>query len=235
LTAALEEIDPRDYLYQKDETIFEKTYERWTQDWWNWLVGIEKDRNPAVDPSGVFQDQAQPSNKVFFLAGQMYGKATRRVTIPKGMAILTSPVCVEWSYPEMQGFMEPDEKGGLKITNKSKEGLIGFTKDHMDDMYSLEVVIAQGTTGELAVWTGELSKYRIQTDSFKITFSPNNIFNTLSGKTDAAADGFWLFLRPNVLEKIVPEGNELILYLHGVTARYDSEVIYHLTFGSPRG
>ena len=80
------ELELSEYLYQKDEVIFKKTYVEWTEDWWNWIVGIPKNNNPAKDHSGRFSNQNQPTENVYFLAGELEGKAKRTVRIPRGRA-----------------------------------------------------------------------------------------------------------------------------------------------------
>lgn len=46
------------------------------------------------------------------------------------------------------------------------------------------------------IYLPNLENYRVQTDIFNFTLPENNILNLTSQKTQAVADGNWLFLKP---------------------------------------
>jgi hypothetical protein len=226
------ERDPRDYLYQINESPFGKSYKRWTADWWNWLVGIPKRTNPANDTSGRYGSINQPEKDVWYLAGEVKGKAKRKVSVPHERAILFPVVNFEWSFYEMLGFAGDKVEQRLGSSSGQKtptatEDDIGelreFTQDFLDDMYSLDVVIDEGTDEELRLYTGILCKYRVSTD-FDITFAPENIFNTRSGTTKASSDGYWMFIREGTLK----QGQKHTIWLRGVTQYYQTEVTYEI-------
>ena len=63
------------------------SYGEWGGRWWQWVLSIPADNNPAVDPTGDFAANGQ-SGPVWFLAGTFGGGPTERtVTVPAGKAL----------------------------------------------------------------------------------------------------------------------------------------------------
>src|SRR5262245_13185084 len=66
------------------------TYGEWSAKWWQWLLSIPMEYNPAFDSSGANSNINQTSLPVFFLC-QTYEKANalpdRTVIIPKNYSI----------------------------------------------------------------------------------------------------------------------------------------------------
>jgi hypothetical protein len=228
-------VEPKDYLYQKDESPFQMPYSEWTEKWWNWLVGIPKQTNPANDSSGRFGGTNQPEKDVWYLAGEVKGKAKRKIEIPEGRAILLPVVNFEWSFYEMLGYADkttlPKLLGFSSGTNKATispdtlNELKDFTSDFLDDMYSLDAIIDEGEENELRLYTGELCKYRVASDEFDITFPEKNIFGTTDGTTKASSDGYWMFIRKDVFKR----GEKHTIWFRGVTQYYQTEVNYEIT------
>jgi hypothetical protein len=206
------ELKPQDFLYQTTESPFGTPYKKWTELWLNWLAGIPIQTNPARDPSGQYGNQNQPGKDVWYLAGEVKGKAKRKIRIPERRAILCPVVNYEWSEFEIPRF-----------EGKADE-LREFTQDFLDDMYSLDAIIDEGEDEELKLYTGTLCKYRVSSD-FDITFSADNIFNTHTGLTKASGDGYWIFIRENVFKK----GEQHTILLRGITQYYQTEVTYEIT------
>jgi hypothetical protein len=221
------ELEPNDFLYEKDDSIFGKPYRQWTEDWWNWLVSIPKKDNPANDASGRHGKRGQPEKDVWFLAGEVKGKAKRKIDVPAGRAILCPVVNYEWSGFEMLGLVRNAPTliaGGHTLSDEEKNKLAELTKDYLDDMYSLDAIIDEGEDNELKLYTGRLCNYRLNSKAFDLTFTKDNIFNTYSGMTTASADGYWLFIRENVFKK----GEKHTLWFRGVTQYYSTEVAYSI-------
>jgi hypothetical protein len=215
-----------DYLFMLTDSPFGQDYKSWTNDWWNWLVGKPNDKNPAKDPSGKHSDSNNLRRKdVFFLAGEMEGHARRRVSISSKQAILFPVVTYEWSLFEMLGFVDKSKVGALlsgtfSITNAQKNQLKEFTKEFLDYMYSLDVIIDEGKESQLRLYTGQLCQFRVDSD-FEIIFPPRNIFNTKDGKSPACSDGYWVFIKPNVFKR-----GEHTIWFSGVTQYYRTEAHY---------
>jgi hypothetical protein len=202
--------DPKTFLYQTSDKPFGILYKEWTERWWQWFVGIPHDKHPAKDPSGGFAHTDQTHAEVFFLAGAVNRRAKRTPDkIPKNKALLFPVLCVENSFLEWPG----STLGDLQKLSQS----------YADDMISLEAIIDHGTTEELVLWTGELSKYRIYTDVFELKFTPKNLFVHQGGTTKATADGYWCFIRENFLDP-----GQHTIWFHGVGEYYQTEVTYFL-------
>src|SRR5919109_4184229 len=174
------DIEAKTILYDISEKPFGTPYEEWTKKWWQWLVAIPKAVNPANDPSGGFGNTNQPEQNVFFLAGAMNRKATRRISIPANRAILFPIFNTEHSM-----FERPAAKGNPKA-------LFGFSEDELNDLYSAELTIDEGMDRERVFYTGELYKYIVTTPyPFNLDFAKDNIFDTSDGPTTATAAGVW--------------------------------------------
>src|SRR5579884_1628590 len=64
-----------------------RTYEQWSNAWWQWALSIPTNVNPLLDTTGANCQQGQ-SGKVWFLAGTLGGSpVVRKCTIPAGKAI----------------------------------------------------------------------------------------------------------------------------------------------------
>ena len=63
------------YLFARNEKPFGDSWEQWTTKWWQWLLSIPKDVNPALDNTGeLFSLATQDKNsKVIFLPGNLGG------------------------------------------------------------------------------------------------------------------------------------------------------------------
>ena len=62
---------------------FGNTYGEWSARWFQWLLSIPADKNPAFDDTGKNCKEGQ-TGQVWFLAGTFGGKAERTCTIPRG-------------------------------------------------------------------------------------------------------------------------------------------------------
>jgi hypothetical protein len=223
------EPEPEDYLYKvTGEQIFKKPYVYWTEKWWNWLLDKPRNKNPAKDRSGSHSDSTalRKNSPVFFLAGEVEGKSKRSgVEIRRGQAILFPLVNYEWSYFEMLGFVPKPTRqavltGKATITAAQRKELKEFTQEFLDYMYSLDLVIDEGEESQLTMYTGQLCKYRVDSD-FDINFCEGNLFNTDDGRAPASEDGYWVFIRPDVFEL-----GKHTIWFRGITLYYQNEVHY---------
>lgn len=206
---ALSKPNSKRFLYQTTDSPFNIPYKEWTERWWQWLVGIPYDLNPANDSSGAFAGNNQSHNAVFFLAGAVNRRAKRKVTIPKNKAIL---------FPIITTVDSEIERPGSSLNDLQK-----FCQNDGDDMISLEVAINRGTKTEIILWTGELYRYRIFSEEIDLDMVQNNLFTREGRKCKAAADGYWCFIKENSLPK-----GENTLWFRGVEEYYQTEVDYLL-------
>ena len=69
------------------------------------------------------------------------------------------------------------------------EALLYRAKDEIDKIENLDVII-DGTR------LSNLKKFRVQSGAFDVNLPQDNIWGVKPGKTRAAADGYWIFLKP---------------------------------------
>jgi hypothetical protein len=168
----------KERMFARNEKPFGDSWEQWTTKWWQWLLSISKDVNPALDTTGeVFSLATQDRNsKVIFLPGNLGGSSVRTYVLPLGKALLIPIINFTTSYSE-----EPNLK--------SEPDLVERAKKDIDDIVE--------RFAEVDGWPiYNLGEYRVHAPPFKIFVVANNIFNIPPGDTTAVSDGYWIFLRP---------------------------------------
>ena len=166
---------PNTLVFPVDSKPYGKSYAEWSAIWWQWLLSIPEDKNPAGDPTGE-RCETNQQGPIWFLAGTFGGAAERTCTIPSGKAIMFPPINSECSYAEY-----PDEK--------TESDLLECAKTFQDQVTSAQVTI-NGTAIE------NLDKFRIQSPPFNVTLPENNVFGISPGQTQAVSDGIWIILKP---------------------------------------
>lgn len=179
--------DAIEYFMPHDKP-YGSTFGRWTVKWWQWLLSIPKDDNPAMDNSGVHGFESQGDENVWFLAGTFVTNsklARRKVAIPSGRAILFPTICYECNFLEDPIFRNEHE---LKAH---------VTKD-IDD-----IVESQASVDGI-----DVEAFRVGSEP---TLFPVNISNDIphgvngidsgnvvgpGGATQSVSDGYWVFLKP---------------------------------------
>jgi hypothetical protein len=154
---------------------FGRTYAEWTAKWWQWILSIPADDNPARDMDGTLCGINQ-SGPVWFLAGTLGGNAERSCTIPSGKSILL-PVL---NY----GATLADEPA-----IKTEEELLSLSKLEMDVISDIRINLD-------GVELYDLQKYRVPSVMFDVNLPENNLFGGNQGPTRGVSDGYWLFLKP---------------------------------------
>jgi hypothetical protein len=188
-----------------------RTYGEWTAKWWQWLVSIPEDRNPAADETGQNCGEAQ-SGSVWFLVGTFGGGASRACNIPAGMSLLFSVLNAECSYAEYPDLRTESELRSCAVSS--------------NDAVTELMVIIDGQ----AIDNSQLRSYRVQSPIFDMTLPENNIFGLPAGTTQAVSDGFWVFLPP------LEPGSHVIHFRGAIVDftvdsqnNFVQEVIYHIT------
>jgi hypothetical protein len=163
-------------VFTPEERPFGLTYGQWTVKWWQWLVSIPMNKNPAADTTGENASVVQNDPNVWFLAGTFGGASTvRRCVIPAEMAVLFPVINIE---------VNPLERPDLS----SQTDLIKHVKDDEDNVLHLEALLDSDA----------LPIYRIQSDPliFPLSLPENNCFGVQEGGyTQTSADGYWVFLK----------------------------------------
>jgi hypothetical protein len=160
------------------------SYGQWTVRWWQWLLSIPTEINPAADETGKNAGLNQTDPYVWFLAGtfgetaayQIHTPAYRKCIVPAGKSLLFPVINYEMNSLEIP-------------TLKTETELIKHVVEDMDDIIRLEASI----DGH------KIPVYRVRSDPpmFTIQLHENNPFRLPGGgTTQATSDGFWAFLKP---------------------------------------
>lgn len=153
------------------------TYSEWTARWWQWLVSVPLERNPAADTSGEFCGENQ-NGSVWFLPGTFSGSVERACDIPAGKAILIALVNLECNHAEYQDLQTESE-----LRSCARAG-----QEYVNELFA--------SIDGVQLREPDLRSYRVESPLFPLTFPENNI-NALPPQTvDAVSDGYWVFLEP---------------------------------------
>jgi hypothetical protein len=186
-------------LWDRKDNPYQKTWEEWTEKWWEWLISIPVLQNPANDDTGRFCDKNQ-EEPVWNLTGSISGAladkgyrlgldtVTRECTIPKGRSILIAVAAGVVSKKEY-----PD------IFSK-----VQYLKKYVKSNYVSRLsAIVDGTP--LTKQDFERRGYHVTTKVFPLDYGNDNIFGVPSGKSQAISDGYFLFLHPPSKKKFIIE------------------------------
>ena len=160
-------VDPQPYGTSRKE---------WTEKWWLWLHSIPKPVNPANDTTGEQCARNQIEPNMWFLAGT-FGKLVKRTClVPSNRAIL---------FPIINSVHLLSES----LSFKSDSDLEAKVRNEANNVTEMNLTID-------GLQLSDLKKYRIHTRAFDIIIPEDNIWDVKPGKTRAAADGYWIFLKP---------------------------------------
>jgi hypothetical protein len=167
--------------YSSDSKHAGLTYGQWTVKWWQWALSIPANQNPVVDETGKKASESQPKEEAWFLAGIFSDEneskkfPSRECSIPAGVPILIPVLNCEADsqyYPELK-----NDQDVLDHVHKQAES-IEKKEFYIND----ELIPPQRVHSEPPVF--ELNVHR-DFDRFRN-----------GGYTRAAADGYWVFLKP---------------------------------------
>jgi hypothetical protein len=194
-------------LFTPDSKPYGKTYGEWTVKWWQWALLIPSSVNPVVDKTGIHASVQQPVGDVWFLAGKFGSEDNhlpeRKCTIPFGKAIL---------FPIINCEANPLEYPQLK----NELDIMDHVKKDEDSIVRKECFV----NGR------QVTIERISSDPpiFPIIINEDNALAVKDGGcTMAAADGYWVFLKP------LPKGEHIISFAGSCeNGRLNSGACYHL-------
>jgi hypothetical protein len=166
------------------------SYSEHAQNFWKWLIAIPSDGSPLNDVTGekCSADQMNTNSSVFYLAPNNGGKSERSCKVPAGKGLLMPVMTVEISDKEMPG--------------ASVAELGQSTKEDQDRVNSLYLKVDKTEYN-----MDNLTKYRIHTEPFEVTFPKGGIFGvTEPGISKTVADGYYIITEP------LAKGNHTIIY-----------------------
>ena len=167
--------------YSSDSSYAGLTYGQWTVKWWQWAISNPSIKNPVVDDTGQFASINQPIS-VWFLAGVLADEKRdrkfprRECNIPTGRPILIPILNCETDsveYPEL----------------KKDSDLLSHLKKQVDSIENRSCYIN----------SQEVPPVRVRSDPmiFEIYVHPDfDQKHNKGGLSRAAADGYWVFLKP---------------------------------------
>jgi hypothetical protein len=190
----LEEVE----LYDSMDRPYGISYAAWTTKWWEWIMPFPNEKSPINDYNGELWDSNQPSSDVWFLIGNFAkeykspykGFPQRKIErMPAGRSILFPVLNC------MASFLEYKEKLGYE----THEDLLGHVCKDVNSVVKKELYLNYK----------RYEPVRIQSEPkiFKVPIIEDNAFDIKnSGLTEAAAEGYWAFLKP------LPKGHYTIRF-----------------------
>jgi len=166
------------------------SYSEHAQNFWKWLISIPSDDSPLDDITGekCSAGQMNTNNSVFYLAPNNGGKSERTCKVAAGKGLLIPVMTVEISDKEMPG-ASVGELGQSAKEDQDRTNSLYLKIDNMEYKYD------------------NLTKYRIHTEPFEVTFPNRGIFGiTEPGISKAVADGWYIITEP------LAKGNHTIIY-----------------------
>jgi hypothetical protein len=168
-------------FYTADSCPYGLTYGQWTVEWWRWFLSIPKSMNPVVDESGKFASVNQPTKHVWFLAGKVPNEHNK--SIPKRFCKI--PATRSILFPVINCEVNPLECPEL-TTNRE---LIEHVNTDENTIILKECIV----DGKQV----PVQRVKSDPDVFEVEMNEDNIYGVKGGGiTFAAADGYWVFLRP---------------------------------------
>jgi len=163
-------------LFRSDLEPYGLTYADWIVKWWQWILSIPKEKNPALDKLGNNASVGQNDSNVWFLSGTFGGSVFRKCKIPSGKAIFMPIINYECSFAD-----EPCIKTGEELKLKCNS--------EIDDIKNLSFGIDQ-------LHLNVLTPYRACSRLFDVYPVENNILDIQHKHTMMISDGYWIFLKP---------------------------------------
>lgn len=217
--------NPNPGVVPPQATAYGHSYGEWGAMWWQWALGLPPDINPVLDPTGEFCDSGQ-QGQVWFLAGTFGGPAERVCEVPSGKAIFF-PI-VNWTL------WEPDDHEAAVAVAES----LGIDPSQLTDAELMQLGVAWLTDQSTplsctvdGVPLSDLNSYRGTPTAYDLVMDDQlaELFGIEGGlKSPAAADGYWLMLKP------LPPGEHTIEW-HGAAnigdplpTSFTVDIIYHL-------
>jgi hypothetical protein len=206
----------RDQVNQNILSDNKSEYEILCEKWWQWLLNIPKDRNPANDKHGEDCAQGQNDNgapDVWFLAGSTgYHPVTRNCKVPPNKKLFFPLICQEISYSEYPQYSTETQ---LRQT----------ATDAMDHVEALEL-----TVGGTQIERSQIP--RVQSSLFPVNLAIDNIFGAQAGPTETVSDGYWIHLPALKSDKAEIRFKAEAFFVgfeNNKEAKYGQDVTYNLT------
>jgi hypothetical protein len=193
--------------FTENSSPYSETYGHWTVRWWQWFLSTPRSVNPVIDRTGEDGCVNAPSAEVCFLVGKLADEdmdlPNRSCRISTGRSILFPVINCEANQ------LECPELG-------TYQALVERVRSDQDTIVKRDCFV----NGK------RIPPQRVISDPsiFELKIDKDNVFNIKGGEsTYAAADGYWVFLKP------LPVGQHVISF-HGSCeyGKLNSGAIYHV-------
>lgn len=200
-----EKADPR--VYEPAAKVEGKSCAEWSAAWWQWSLGIKKDKNPVLDKTGTLAGVGQ-DGPVWFLAGNVGGATIRKCVVPASKPLF---------FPVLSSV------DGAPLDKVDEKRHLAEVKSEMDRATDMEATLdGKPISG--------LERYRIRSDFFTFTGpdkAADALFEEAAGKQRAVSDGYWVMVKP------LPPGKHTLRFkgkLKAVNGKepFDLDVTYEL-------
>jgi hypothetical protein len=162
--------------YTKKEKPYGFSYGEWTVKWWQWAVSLPININPIVDETGRYANMNQ-NGPVWFLAGTLGENKMpiRNCVVPIGKALL---------FPVINYEINQLEDPNLR----TEHAMVKHVVDDINDIINKEAIVDGN----------RIPTYRVQSSPrvFPLYVCKDNWLDISPGLIKAAADGYWVFLKP---------------------------------------
>jgi hypothetical protein len=176
--------------------VYGLSYHDWIVRWWQWVLQIPKQINPAFDDSGEHSIQNQ-SGPVWFLAtapliaGGSIREIEYRTNKETHLLICDGNVERTCSVPNDKSILLPLFSSAVisdPYFHLSSSGPLS-TLDRIVGTVDL-------TLGGLDIAQLDLQKYRVKSRLFQAALPSENILGISGRSVDVISDGYWLLLKP---------------------------------------
>jgi hypothetical protein len=168
-------------LFEAMDKPYGLAYGAWTVKWWDWIMAIPRGKSPLNDETGSLWSVRQPSSDVWFLIGNFASESSknfphRKIEMHSGRSIM---------FPVLNCLATFLEYRDLK----THEDLLRHVRNDVNSVVRKKLFINKKMYDPVRM----SSEPKI----FSIRIPEDNAFNIKdSGLTDAAADGYWAFIKP---------------------------------------
>ena len=166
-------------VFSETDKPYGKTYGAWTANWWQWIYSVPSEINPLLDLTGKHWKSNQPSSKVWFLVG-IFGEIQNTIPLRK----------IEMEYGRSILFPVLNcEANKMEFPNMTQDDIVKHVVDDINTVVKKDCTINGNQVSPMLV----ASDPKI----FSLRIVENNAFGlNNTGLTQAAAYGYWIFLRP---------------------------------------
>jgi hypothetical protein len=175
--------------------------------WWQWLYSVPLPENPSFDTTGEYAFENQPFPGLVFLAGtstqqdigsDVYGKATRSITVRRGTAFFFPLINTEWDNV----MFDTPTKGTASVVNNPKDG--GLTIPQLYATAAGNIDSAAGLYCTLTPKGGttvNVPYQRVKSPVFAYFLPADNIYEAYDEGIEgivwpAVSDGYWSYIPP---------------------------------------